>query len=162
MKRFVCAAAVAALGLAAAPALGQSVDDNSFIQKAVGIDTAEIHMGHMLEQKGGSAQVRRYGAVLVQDHTTSRRQAEAIAHAMKVTAPEEAPPDVAQQMSQLQGLSGAAFDRQAKQDAVQDHQQAIAMFEQEAHDGHAQAAQHARQTLPVLRKHLRMAQALNG
>ena len=160
MKLFLCAAAAAAVSLGAAPALAQPVDDNTFIRKAVAIDTAEIEMGHMLVRKGGSAKVTHYGAVLVQDHSTSRRQAEAVAQAMNVTAPQTAPPDVAQQMSQLQGLSGAAFDRQAKQDAVQDHQQAIAMFEQEAKDGHGRAAEHARQTLPVLKKHLRMAEAL--
>ena len=160
MRSSLCAAAAAVLAFAAAPSLAQPSGDNAFLQKAVGIDTAEIQMGHMLEQKGGSAKVRHYGAVLVEDHTTSRRQAEAIAHAMSVAAPEEAPADAAQQMSQLQGLSGAAFDQQAKQDAIQGHQQAIAMFEQEAHDGHGRAAQHARQTLPVLRKHHTLAQAL--
>lgn len=126
------------------------------------MDTAEIQMGQLLEQKSTTAQVRHYGEVLVHDHTLSRRQAEVIARGLNVTAPEAAPADAAQQIAQLQALSGPAFDRQAKQDAVQDHQQAIAMYEKAIQDTHGRTAEHARQTLPVLRKHLAMAQALPG
>ncbi|MBV8684534.1 MAG: DUF4142 domain-containing protein [Caulobacteraceae bacterium] len=162
MKLSFCAAAAAVVALAATPALAQPADDNTFIQKAVAGDTGEIQMGHMLEQKGGTAQVRHFGATLVQDHTLSRRKAEAAAKAMGASAPEQPDPDAVQAMSQLQSLSGAQLDTQAKQIAIQDHQKDIAMFEQEAKSGHGPAAAHARQSLPVLRKHLHMAEALKG
>lgn len=153
--------AAVAVALAAAPAMAQPMN-NAFLQQAVAIDTAEIQMGQLLQQKGATAQVRHYGEVLVHDHTISRHQAEDIARGLNITAPEAAPADAAQQIYQLQSLSGPAFDRQAKQDAVQDHQQAIAMYEKATHDTHGRTAEHARQTLPVLHKHLTMAQALSG
>jgi putative membrane protein len=155
-------AAAAALAVAAYPVLAQPVDDNGFIQKAVQIDTAEIQMGHALQQKGATPQVRHYGEVLVHDHTLSRQKAEAAAHAMGVDAPEQPLPAAAPQMTQMQPLSGAAFDQDAKRVAIEDHRDAITLFMQEGTTGHGPAAAHARATLPTLRKHLAMAEALHG
>lgn len=160
MKNALSLIAAAALSLAASHALAQPVDDHSFIQKAVAIDTAEIQMGDLFQKQGASSAVRSYGAMLVHDHTDGRRKAEAAAHRMGVDAPEQADPQVAAQLTQLQTLAGAAFDRQARKIAIDDHRQAIGLFQQEATNGHGPAAAHANATLPVLRKHLRMAEAL--
>jgi putative membrane protein len=159
--KIALAATGAAVALAAAPAMAQPMN-NGFLQQAVAMDTAEIQMGQLLQQKSTTAQVRHYGEILVHDHTMSRHQAEDIARGLNITAPEAAPADAAAQIAQLQALSGPAFDHQAKQDAVEDHQQAIAMYQKASHDTHGRAAEHARQTLPMLHKHLTMAQALPG
>jgi putative membrane protein len=156
------AAAMAVVGLAAGAAAAQPMDSGTFIKKAVAGDTAEIQMGRMLEQKGGTPQVRRFGAMLIRDHSLSRQKAEAVARKLNVEAPEQPDPDAVQAMDALKGMSGPAFDRTAKQDAVEDHKKDIAMFEQEANDGSGPAVTHARMTLPTLRKHLAAAEALHG
>jgi len=62
--------------------------------------------------------------------------------------------------AKLQGLSGAAFDKEFVRATVEAHQKDIAKYEQEAKSGDAQSAAMAQQTLPTLRKHLQAAQAL--
>jgi putative membrane protein len=162
MKTTMMAGGAAAAALVMAfPAAAQPIDNATFIKKAVAGDTGEIQMGRMLEQKGGTAQVRRFGETLIRDHSLSRQKAEAVAHRLNVDAPEQPDPDAVQTMNALRGLSGPALDHAAKQDAIGDHQKDIAMFETEANDGSGPAAAHARQTLPTLRKHLAMAQALH-
>lgn len=136
--------------------------DEGFIRGAVQADTDEILMGQMLEDRGASPQVRAYGQMLVQDHTQSRQAAEAAAHAMGVVATETVDADGAAADRDLRGRSGADFDREAKKIAIADHQKVIARFEHEATDGHGPAAEHARQTLPVLHRHLDAAEQLPG
>ena len=148
------------LALVAVPALAATSGSATFLKKAVAGDTGEISMGQMLQQKGATPAVRDFGKMLVADHTDSRQKAEAIAQTMKVDAPESPEPDAVKTADKLSKLSGAAFDHAAKQAAVKDHKKDIAEYEKEARSGKGAAADHARATLPVLKKHLSAAEAL--
>jgi putative membrane protein len=59
----------------------------------------------------------------------------------------------------LSRLSGEEFDREFIDSMVKDHQQDIALYQQESqHSG--PAADYAKQSLPKLREHLKMAEDL--
>jgi putative membrane protein len=133
-----------------------------FLTNAAKGDNAEIKLGKLAEQKGGSAGVRRFGATLVRDHTMAKRQVATVAKSMSLTlpAPSDIPPDAQQEYDKLSQMSGADFDRELVNHMVDDHQKDIADFtkEADAHDG--KASQLAAKQLPVLKKHLRIAQSL--
>jgi predicted outer membrane protein len=59
-------------------------------------------------------------------------------------------------------MRGRAFDREVRRYMIHDHQEDIAKFEAQARNGDQQAAALARAQLPVLRKHLRIAESLRG
>ncbi len=61
----------------------------------------------------------------------------------------------------LSKLSGAQFDKAFAKDMVSDHKKDIAKFEKEAKK-HGPVVQFAQQTLPVLQKHLKMAQDIEN
>ncbi|HWE99904.1 MAG TPA: DUF4142 domain-containing protein [Caulobacteraceae bacterium] len=139
-----------------------SASDASFIQAAVQADTDEIQMGQLLADRGSARQVRAFGQMLVQDHTQSRQGALAAAHAMGVVAAETMDADGVAADRDLHGRTGADFDREAKKLAIAAHQKAIASFDHQVATGHGPAADYARQTVPVLRRHLAAAQKLPG
>lgn len=137
-------------------------NDADFIQKAIKGDNSEVMLGGIAAQRGASPAMKRFGATLVSDHSKGREQATKVALAMHVTPPRGPMAEADVERAKLMLLSGAAFDREFANYMVHDHQNDIADFRGEAAQGHGQAAALARTTLPVLRKHLAMAEALTG
>ena len=156
-------APASAPGTAPAPAAASPAKtDSDFLQAAVQGDSEEIAMGQMMVDRGATQQMKAFGRMLVLDHTQSRQQAQAAAHLINVTAAETASADATKAMAGLHAKSGPEFDHAAKLIAIEDHKKDVALFEQEAAGGHGPAADHARTTLPVLKKHLQAAQQLPG
>jgi putative membrane protein len=71
-------------------------------------------------------------------------------------------PEARAEQSKLMHLRGRAFDREVRRYMINDHQKDIAKFEAQARSGDRQTASLARMQLPVLRKHLRIAESLRG
>jgi putative membrane protein len=97
---------------------------------------------------------------LIDDHSKGNRELEALAKRKGVSLP----PDDAKMVYSmpLASKSGAEFDREFAQTAVEDHEKDIAEFEKEARSGSDPDVKNwAQQTLPTLRAHLAAAQALS-
>jgi putative membrane protein len=80
------------------------------------VDNVEIELGK-LAQKNGTAAVKTYGKLLVEDHTTADKDISAFAKKHDVTIPadqmsEADKKDMADQVSKLKTLKGPEFDRQ--------------------------------------------------
>ena len=160
MKTVAIAAGAISL-LLAAPALAASAAGADFLKKAIKGDNSEIMLGQLAQQRGASAGTRAFGQTLVQDHTQAKEQASALAEKMGVTPPTTPMPEASHEAQKLQGLSGAAFDREFARYMVTDHRKDIGDFQRQAdkHDG--AVSQLAHQTLPTLHKHLDMALKLS-
>lgn len=133
---------------------------NDFLMDAARGDNAEIMTGKLAEQKASSPAVKRFGRTLVTDHTMAKKQVAKLATSMSANLPSDVKPDAQQAYDKLSQLSGADFDREFVNHMVDDHQKDIADFtkEADAHDGKVSTL--ASKQLPVLKKHLRMAEAL--
>jgi len=133
--------------------------DSQFMTKAAQGGEAEVTMGQLAQQKGSSDAVKQLGQTLVTDHQAANSQLQQIASQQGAQLPSS--PDAKQQAEteRLQGLSGEQFDRMFLNHAVMDHQKDISEFQKEATSGKdPQVKQFAQQQLPVLKKHLQMAQ----
>lgn len=151
------------LGAAAPSYAALSSADKTFATKAAQGGLAEVQVGQLAQQKGASAQAKQFGQTLAQDHTQANQQLEQIAQQNNLNLPQQPSSTEEADLKKLQGLSGAQFDKQLASSEVQDHRQDIAMFEKEAKSGqNPDLKSFAQQTLPVLRKHLQMAQALQN
>lgn len=136
--------------------------DSTFATKAASGGFAEIQAAREAQQKSTSPQVKAFANQIITDHTKANNQLQQIAQQEKLTLPTE---PTSHDKASVQGMSsktGAAFDRSYAEEQVRDHQQDIALFEQEAKSGRDPALkQYAQETLPTLRHHLEMARALN-
>lgn len=148
----------AALLATAAPAMANPQD---FLTKAMLGDNSETTLGKLASQRATTPAVRRFGAMLAVDHTKGRQQALPVVKRYHVPVTTALAPEADAEQHKLARLHGPAFDREFVRYMVHDHQQDIADFQGELKSGDpADVKALARQTLPVLRKHLRAAQSL--
>ena len=133
--------------------------DQAFLTGAMEGDMAEVNVGKLAQQKGQTDDVKKFGETLEQDHGQHLQKAEAMAKQMGVTPPTAPSAKQKAAYDTLDKASGARFDREFKQAMIRDHKEDIAKYEREA-KSKGPLAEFAQQTIPTLRKHLRMAEAL--
>jgi putative membrane protein len=164
MIRTTTMLAIALAGtLAATGALAQSKSadkaSQKFIASAIQGDIAEVDFGKLAQEKGQSDAVKQYGALLVKDHGDHQAKAEQVAGELGVTPPTGSSIGAKATYAKLKILSGASFDRSFAKSMVKDHQEDIKEYRKEASKNDA-AGRLAKETLPILEKHLQAAQSL--
>jgi putative membrane protein len=158
MKRLTLLALVATPLLATA---AYSAPAPAFLKKAAQGDQSEVTLGNYAAQHGTSQGVRDYGRRLASDHGAHLTKVQGLAGRMHVRLPGGMTPDARAAYRRLQGMRGRAFDRMFAQHMVDDHRHDIADYEAQARSGDRETAALARDTLPTLREHLRIAESLN-
>ena len=150
-----------ALAATAAMAQTKQADKTSqkFISSAIQGDIAEIDVGKLAQEKGQSDAVKQFGAMLVKDHSEHRAKAEQVADELGVKPPTDSSFGAKATYTKLKMLSGASFDRSFANAMVKDHQEDIKEFQKESSKSDA-AGRLAKETLPVLQKHLQTAQSI--
>ncbi|HEY8048248.1 MAG TPA: DUF4142 domain-containing protein [Ramlibacter sp.] len=149
---------------AAQPAAGAnklSHGDREFMEDAAKGDMFEVQFGQLAASKASDPAVKDLGSTLVQDHTKSSDELKQIAQSKNVKMPDKPSWGQRHELSKLGKLSGQKFDQEFARYSVKDHQDDIKKFQKEA--GKAKdpdVKAFAEKTLPVLRKHLEMAQKL--
>lgn len=136
-------------------------DSQKFIKAAIQGDIAEIDVGKLAQEKGQSDAVKQYGAMLVKDHSEHKAKAEEVASQLGVTAPTGSSLGEKATYTKLKLLSGASFDKSFAKSMVSDHQGDIKNYKKEAAKNDA-AGKLAKETLPVLRHHLEVAEQLTA
>lgn len=139
-----------------------SATSKDFLADAAQGDAAEIKMGQLAEKNGGSAEMKNFGKTLVTDHTRAGEQVKATAKKIGATVAEKPNSEQQKDYDKLAKLKGAAFDKEFARMSVEDHQKDIAKFQKEASANDGAASDLAKQQLPVLQKHLQMAQSLQS
>jgi putative membrane protein len=147
-------------GVAAPAAKGASAKkDQHFISEAIRGDLSEIKMGKLAQQKGQNDQVKQFGKTLEQDHSEHLQKAQQMAEQNGLQAPDQPNAKQTAMYDRMSNLSGKAFDSAFARDMVRDHEKDIRDYQTEA-NSRSDLAGFAKQTLPVLKKHLDMAQSL--
>jgi putative membrane protein len=134
--------------------------DAEFAKKAAMGGKKEVSSAKFAAGKATNAAVKQFANKLVTDHTKANQELLALMKTKRITAPAEpAKGDNESWRSQ----SGAAFDRAFIDHAIADHQNDIALFEEESKNGtDADLKAWATQKLPTLREHLKTAQDLKA
>jgi putative membrane protein len=102
--------------------------------------------------------VKQYGAMLVKDHGEHKAKAEQVASALGVMPPTSSSLSSKATYMKLKMLSGASFDKAFAKAMVRDHQGDIKEYQVESSKNDA-AGKLAKETLPILQKHLQAAQS---
>ena len=131
-----------------------------FLKKAIQGNFSEVTLGRIIQNRGGSPQVRQFGAMLVRDHGNGLAQAQRIAMRLHLRIPATLSPEARREQVLLRHINGRAFDREVRRYMIADHRKDIAEFRAQARSGDRATAGYAAATVPVMRHHLNMAQAL--
>jgi len=166
--------ALAAYGMASAQdagtgtqgAQGPSAVDQQFVTAAVRANDQEIDEAQAELNGNGNPAVKMYAQRIIDDHSTANSQLGAIAQSLNLSFPKShiavsepdasaSAPPAATRPNPQSAMSAKSYMAQE----VTEHQQAIALYENEAHNGSSsQLRTYAAQTLPTLQAHLTMAQ----
>ena len=135
------------------------ITDTDFYGQALAGGRKEVAAGTLASTTASDAAVKSFANMLVQDHTAMNQKVMAASGQADAAAPA---PD-ATATADLQGKTGADFDRAFVDKMVSDHQATIALFENAAQNASTDEARSlAQDALPKLRAHLQAAQDLQG
>jgi putative membrane protein len=151
---------MSALGQAPATNNGTSTvkaADRNFAMMVAQTDLAEIQVGNLALQKGGSDQVKKIAQKLVDDHTKTSDAMKQIATSKGLTLPVE--PDAKHKTlaAKLENESGNQFDKDFLAANSLDHRKVLAAFQKEANSGKdPEIKGFAVQFLPAIKEHTQM------
>lgn len=135
-----------------------SSGDKDFIMEAACGGMAEVALGELAQQKGQSDAVRQFGKHMIDDHSKANNELKELAGRKGVIVPAALKPKYQKLVDSLSKLSGAEFDKQYMREMVKDHESDVSAFQKEADKGKdAELTAWAKQTLPTLQDHLKMA-----
>lgn len=138
-----------------------STTDATFMTTAARGGLAEVQLAQLAEKNGSSAAVKRFARQMIKDHGQANQAMLALAQQKQISLPESIGADQQQIYDNLSKLRGRSFDRAYAAAMLQDHQEDLEAFRQEARDGTDPGVRaFAARQVPVLEEHLRLAQAL--
>ena len=160
-QRFTSLALLLAMGAFAAQAQARS--DASFMKEAAHAGAAEIEASKLAATKAKNPDVKTFADSMIADHTKVADELKALAATKNVKLPEGPSLKQKTELKLIDAGDNDKFDaRYAKTFGVKAHQDTIKLFEdasQHAKDPEVKAW--AEKTLPGLKHHLEMAQALS-
>lgn len=134
----------------------------SFLKDAIRGNFSEVTLGRIIQNRAASPQVRQFGSMLVTDHSKGLAQAQQIAARLRLRIPAMLTPEARHEQVVLRSLHGRAFDREVRRYMIDDHRKDIAAFKAQARSGDRATAGYAAATVPVMQKHLSMAEAIRA
>lgn len=139
-----------------------SGDDAKFAVSAANGGMAEVELGKLAQQKAQSAQVKDFGAMMVQDHSKANAALMDLAKSKNIALPDSISADEQKLKADLSAKSGADFDKAYVQAMLDDHKKDIKEFEQASKIvKYPEMTAFINQTLPVLKKHLAAIQQIH-
>ena len=133
----------------------KDMEVTSFAEKAASGGMMEVMLGKIAQTNALSDKVKKFGMMIVRDHSKANDELMAIADKMKVTLPKEMMPMQEQMVADLKTKKGAEFDKAYMDMMVNDHNEDISLFENEAQSGtDVMLRDYAAKTLPTLKMHL--------
>ncbi len=134
--------------------------DRKFMENAAQGGIKEVKFGELASQKASDDAVKQFGQRMVHDHSDANQKLQALAQQKGVNLPDKMKSSDQRTYDKLSKMSGEQFDGAYMDDMVKDHQHDVNAFQKEADSAKDQdVKQFAQNTLPVLKEHLRIAQA---
>jgi putative membrane protein len=138
-----------------------SKQDADFMVKATSGSKLEVILGQLAQTNGSSAAVKRFGAMMVRDHSEGEKQLRSLAASKQIILPDTISNEQKKENDNLQKKTGHDFDKAYVKLMVSDHKEDINEFQQasqQANDADIKAL--AAKLLPVLQEHLDSVQAI--
>lgn len=138
-----------------------SDQDRDFIHKAAMGGLTEVELGQLALRQAQNAQVKDLARTLVDDHSKVTQQLMELAEKKGVDVPRNLDREHRSRVDTLANRSGREFETAFVNEAIQDHQKDLELFQNQAQNGQDPDLKAlAEKTVPALREHLRKAQDL--
>jgi putative membrane protein len=140
---------------------GKQSADSGFAKEAAEGGLAEVQLGKLATEKASNGDVKKFGQMMVDDHSKANDQLSQIAQSKHLTVPQKISSKDQATYDRLSGLTGDAFDRAYIRLMVEDHKKDVQEFKKQSTSGaDPELKQFASTTLPTLEKHLQDAQSI--
>jgi putative membrane protein len=137
-------------------------DDAKFATTAANDGMTEVILGKQAQEKATSPRIKRFGAMMVTDHTKAGDELAGIAKSKNITLPSGPNDDAQKMVSDMDKKSGKDYDKAYVDGMLDDHKKAVKLFQdasQNCKDADLKAF--ATKTLPTLKMHLDSIQAIH-
>lgn len=162
MRKILPALAAVALAfplMAVSPAHAE--DPTDFVRQANQINLQEIELGHYAADHGVGREVREYGAMLADDHSSASDELHRVANHYDMHLRDHLDSDHRAKVDEIESKHGMEFDRAFIHEMIDGHRHAIGLFEDAAHGHeHREVRDYAQSQLPGLHHHLDRAQEI--
>ncbi len=153
--------AASAAGSTAAQAGPLAAADRNFLVRAAGSGLAEVEAARLAADKAQDAGVKRYAAMLVEQHSAANQELMGLAQSKGLSLPTSAPAGKRRELNRLNREKGEDFDALFVQNGVREHKQDVRLFREASRNAKdPEVKAWAAKMLPTLEQHLREAQAL--
>ncbi|PTR01622.1 putative membrane protein [Mucilaginibacter yixingensis] len=147
---------------AASPAMTVSADDAKFATMAANGGMTEVELSKLAETKATNAQIKTFAAMMVKDHTMAGNQLMSLAKSKNITLPAGIDNDSQKKVSDLNGKSGADFDKAYVNAMLDDHKKAVDAFEDASKNlKDPDLKGFVDKTLPTIKMHLNLIQKIH-
>jgi putative membrane protein len=106
-----------------------SQDARDFLAHLATVDQSEIQLGKLAVSRGTSPGVRKFGQMMIDDHTSSSDRLESLERDLKIEPPKQPQQQDSDQHEELAKQSGSEFDREYASAMVRRHEDLIDQLE---------------------------------
>jgi putative membrane protein len=139
----------------------QGQQPQQFVPKAVAAGLYEVQAAEMAVDRTQSVTVRQFAEQMLGEHKRMNQELVLLANQRQWIMPKEPDASQKQMLERLAKMEGAAFDREFAEQQLRAHQEAVALFQQQADTGTDQTLSGwANKKLDMLRTHLYEAERL--
>jgi putative membrane protein len=132
-----------------------STTDTNFINQAAAGGLAEVKLGELASQKGGTKAVRGFGAQMVHDHTPVNNELMRLAQRKQLSPSTTLDAPSQSAYDKLNGERGRAFDQDYLSGQLSAHQDQLQLFQNEAQNGtDPDVRAFAQQHVGLIQKHV--------
>jgi len=136
-------------------------DDSEFLVDQAEINLAEIELGKLAQTKSTNPEVKKFGKMMVDEHTKAASEVSALAKAKNFTLPTSLTEDGQEEYNKLNEKSGVDFDKKYVSMMVDGHEKAIKKLEDASEKAtDAEVKTWASNSIPVITTHLQHAKSL--
>jgi len=137
--------------------------DHDFLMDAAMGGMMEVELGRIAAQQGASDAVKQFGQRMVDDHSKANEELMTLATSKGITLPTTLDDKHKEHLTKFSSMTGADFDRAYGKEMLSDHRKDVSEFEKQSTRGtDPDLKAFATKTLPTLREHLKLAEALPG
>lgn len=134
-------------------------DKEKFIKETAQNGIAEVNMAKLGTQKAQDPEVKEFAQKLVADHSKLNDEVKELASKKGIALATEVDSKHQQMIDHLSSLSGAEFDKAFAMHMAKGHKKSIANFKKAStNNDDTEVRTFAKNALPILEEHLRMAQ----
>jgi putative membrane protein len=161
MKRAMIALA-SALMMTAPVAASADGPHQWFAERATQANLLEAALGRLAADKAEAAEVRNFAEKMVTEHEEAQERLAEAAGRMAIEPPQGLDEQGEAVLSELQGLSGATFDRAYMDRMVEAHETAVTLHQEYGQDPETPLQTYAMDTSRVLLAHRELAESVRA